>query len=132
MSLKEAQQLYDAARRLSDIVSQHMVDASDVWEIVGKWCAFHLDNGVSDGNIYLTKDDAIRHQSNPKSYCYLKLTPDGITPKDAMHFLRINRHPMIDTTSPEHVINPAIYPRFSNLSPAQKRELKRQSERHFP
>lgn len=124
LSLSEANEFIDAGKRISDSVALHLLVTSDLLENVGRWCAFKLQDGTSDNTPYDTKDDAIRHQKgDPKQYCYLKITPDGITPKDAMHFLKINRHPMIDTTAPEHIVNPHIFPRFSNLSNGQKRSL---------
>lgn len=115
----------DAAKRVSDTVNLHLVAQTDIKDATGKWVAFLLCDGTSDGNLYDEKDDAIRHQSDPKACCYLKITPDGISVQDAVHYLRINRHPMIDTTAPEHKINPYLYPRYSNLSGAQKRNLER-------
>jgi hypothetical protein len=127
MNLDHIRELSDAAKRLSDTVALHFLAATDKMDPVGQWCAFRLDDGTSDGALYPSKDDAMRHQkSDPKLYCYLEITPDGISPKDARHFLKINRHPMIDTTAPEHIINPSIFPRFSNLTPAQKQEAARQ------
>lgn len=131
LNLNEAKKNQDAAQRISDTVSLHLVAATDLHEeVVGQWCAFRLDDGRSDNTVYPTKDDAIRHQKgNPKDYCYLKITPDGIRPKDAWHFLKVNRHPFIDTTAPEHVINPAIFPHMSNLSPRQRRRVAQLAER---
>jgi hypothetical protein len=128
--LKLATENQDAARRISDSVSLHIIAATDVYEIVGQWCAFSLQDGRSDNTLYPSKDDAIRHQKgNPKNYCYLKITPDGIRPKDAWSFLRTNRHPMIDTTAPEYVHNPQIYPHMSNMSPLERARLKLHVER---
>lgn len=116
----------DAAQRISDTVALHLTAADDIHDVVGQWCAFHLDDGLTDGSLYPSKDDAIRYQKgDPKNYCYLKLTPDGITVNDAWHYLKTNRHPMIDTTAPEHVINPKLYPRFSNISKPEQRRLQR-------
>lgn len=131
--LKIAQENQDAAKRISETVNLHLVVARDILEeAVGQWAAFRLDDGRSDGSLYPTKDDCIRHQKgNPHDYCYMKITPDGISVKDAWGFLRINRHPMIDTTAPEHVINPHLFPRFSNLTPAQRRELKQRAEDQY-
>lgn len=124
LSLSEAQEFIDAGKRISDTVSLHLLVTSDLLNNVGRWCAFRLQDGTSDNAVYDTKEDAIRHQKgDPKQYCYLKITPDGITLKDAMSYLKINRHPMIDTTAPEHIINPNIFPRFSNLSNTQKQSL---------
>lgn len=130
ISLRDASQKdKDAAQRIVDTVSLHLVAATDPIDVVGQWCAFRLDDGLSDGEIYPSKDDAIRFQKgNPKDYCYLKITPDGIRLKDAWHYLKTNRHPMIDTTAPEPIINPSLYPRFSNLSPGQKVALHRKLE----
>jgi hypothetical protein len=120
----------DAARRIRDGVSLHLVAATDIMDVVGKWCVFALRDGQTDHTLYDSKDDAVRSKSPyEKDYCYLKITPDGITANDAWRFLNINRHPMIDTTAPEHVLNPAIFPRFSNMTPDQKRSLKAEAER---
>lgn len=116
----------DAAQRIADAVSLHLTAANDIMDAVGKWCVFALADGRSpDGNtLYDSKDDALRHTSpREKDHCYLKITPDGITPKDAYHFLKVNRHPMIDTTAPEHRINPVLMPHMSNLTARQKRAI---------
>lgn len=119
----------DAAQRLADTVSLHLVAASDMFEIVGKWCVFRLDDGRSDGALYDSKDDALRHTKHSKDHCYLRMTPDGITARDAWHFLRANRHPMIDTTAPEHVINAQTMPHMSNMTRAQRRIVNHKIER---
>lgn len=133
MNLNELQELADAAKRIVDTVSLHFAAASDILDPAGKWCAFSLEDGTSDGHLYDSKVDAMRHQPrNPKLYCYMKLTPDGINIRDATRFLVINRNPAIDTTSPEHIINPRIYKRFSNLSSSQKQTLINQARRYRP
>jgi len=120
----------DAATRIKDTVSLHLVAASDVFDAVGQWCAFKLADGTGDNTLYPSKDEAINHQhGNPKDYCYLRITPDGISVKDALIYLRMNRNPMIDTTAPEHIINPVLFPRFSNLTPTQKETLRKRAER---
>jgi hypothetical protein len=120
----------EAGQRMADTVNLHMVAASDRMEAVGKWCVFHLDDGRSDGVLYDTKDDAVRAmKGRSKDHCYLEITPDGITANDALRFLRINRHPFIDTTAPVHVINPTIFPHMSNLTPQQRQTVKQNAER---
>jgi hypothetical protein len=128
----ETQANKDAAQRISDAVSLHITAASDVWDIVNKWTVFRLTDGSSpDGNtLYDSKDDAVRTmRGHAKDYCYLKITPDGIRLKDAWHFLRINRHPMIDTTAPEHIINPKLMPHMSNLTRRQRRAIAAETRR---
>jgi len=120
----------DAATRIKDTVSLHLVAASDLMDVVGHWCAFKLRDGTGDNTLYPSKDEAISHQlGNPKDYCYLRITPDGISVKDALVYLRMNRNPLIDTTAPEHIINPVLFPRFSNLTPTQRETLRKRAER---
>lgn len=114
----------DAAKRMSDTVSLHLTAADDILDAAGQWCAFHLDDGMTDGALYPSKQTAMDHQKgDPKHYCYLKIPPDGITQKDAWHFLRANRLPFIDTTSPEHVINKTVFPKHSNIPKQQRHRL---------
>jgi len=127
----------DAARRIHEHVALHLTahSLSDaLTSVVGKWCAFRLSDGTSppndSTNLFDSKADAVRIcEPHEKDYCYLKITPDGIRPEDAWRFLRINRHPMIDTTAPEHVHNFALLPHMSNLSHKERRELERRLQR---
>lgn len=128
LNLQEASEFIDAAKRISDTISLHVLVTSDLMENVGRWCAFKLQDGTSDGETYPTKDDAMRLQKgDPKLYCYIKIPPDGMPLNHAATYLRICRHPMIDNTAPEHVISPAIFQRFSNLTTEQKRDLARRA-----
>jgi hypothetical protein len=116
----------DAAQRIADAVALHLLAADDLMDAVGQWCVFRLTDGSSpDGHtLYECKDDAVRMmRGHAKDFCYLRITPDGIRPNDAWHFLRTNRHPFIDTTAPEHVINPVLMPHMSNLTRRQRRAI---------
>lgn len=120
----------DAGQRMSDTVNLHLVAATDKLDPVGKWAAFSLADGRSDGVLYDTKTDAVAAmKGRSKDHCYMEITPDGITANDALRFLRINRHPFIDTTAPVHVINPNIFPHMSNLTPQQRRTVQAQAEK---
>lgn len=128
--MDEAQEFKDAGQRISDTVNLHLVAYTDIMTNVGKWCAFRLDDGRSDGAAYDTKEDAIRHQKgDTRQYAYLEITPDGITLRDALSFLRISRLPRIDTTAPVPIINPFYFPQMSNLSPSQRAAIRRHEER---
>lgn len=119
----------DAGKRVSEAVTLHIL--ADFANI-GRWCSFRLDSGEEYDKkaTYESKEEAMFNaMPYDREYCYLQITPDGITERDAVLFLRINRHPMIDHTAPTWVTNRAMFPRFSNLTIAQKRELKRQAER---
>lgn len=109
--LEEIKQLSDAGKRMSDAVNLHLIaHSNDIFQITNKWCAFNLQTGETDNIIYDSKDEAIRNKRPyEKQYCYLKILPNGISPKEASHFIKINRHSFVDTTAPEYVLNPLIY-----------------------
>jgi hypothetical protein len=79
----------DAARRASDMVTMHML--ADREHAVGKWVALRLSDGGSDGTLYNYRADAVRHQLHESLCCYLKIPPDGLTPRSAEIFLKFNR-----------------------------------------
>jgi len=64
------------------------------WDIRNKWMAFALEDGRSDGVLYDTKLDAIRHVSNENYFCFFcfRGALGGSNPKDCQLFLDINRH----------------------------------------
>lgn len=129
MKPNDLQKETDAGQRIVDAVNLALVANTDTLTNVGKWMAFKLEDGSTDHTIYDHKQDAVNDKkSRAKDYCYLKIDPQGIPLKHALHFLKINRHPMIDTTAPEHVINPALYPRFTNLTPEQKETARKAAE----
>lgn len=72
----------DDAKRCSDTVNMHAVAGS--W---GKWAAIRLHDGGSDGNVYDSRDEAIRHQIHEQYCAYLVVPPDGMTPKAAHAYL---------------------------------------------
>lgn len=76
----------DIGRRVSDTVHLHVIGGS-----VGKWAAFRLYDGGSDGIPYDTRVDAINHQVHEQLCCYMQITPDGITPEHAYRFIQLNR-----------------------------------------
>jgi hypothetical protein len=122
----------DAGKRVSDAVTLHLVASSDHLENVGRWCAFRMDTGeeLKGKTTFDSKDEAMFYAlPREREYCYLEITPDGISPSDAVRFLRINRHPMIDNCAPAFVTNRALFPRFSNLSRRQRLALKAEAER---
>ncbi len=79
----------DAARRASDVVTTHML--ADREHAVGKWLAIRLSDGSSDGVLYDWRADAVRHQLHETLCAYLKIPPDGLTPRSAEIFLKFNR-----------------------------------------
>lgn len=113
LDLDDIKNLQDAAKRIVETVTLHLIannQQGDIMGAVNKWCAFRLSDGTSDNVLYPSKAEAVAHmKSRCKEYCYLRITPDGIGERDAMRFLVINRHPFIDVTAPEHIINRQIF-----------------------
>lgn len=67
-----------AAYRMSDIMNDAITRYP--WS-VGKWMAFRLSDGESDGIAYDTRAECVKHQFWEKYYCYIKLIPMGVNPQ---------------------------------------------------
>lgn len=80
------EQLADIGKRVHETIALHITAGS-----VGRWAAFRLADGSSDGIPYDTRADAIRHQLHESLCCYVKIPPDGMPPLDAVRFILINR-----------------------------------------
>jgi hypothetical protein len=76
----------DAAVRCSDIVNVAVVNG-----FAGFWLAIRLSDGGSDEIAYATKAEAIKHQLHEQQCAYVKIPPDGMQPKHAESYLRMNR-----------------------------------------
>lgn len=84
--------LSDEAKRCSDIVNSYL--AFMPWDqIKNSWVAIRLTDGGSDGTVYDSKLDAIKHQSDEKTCAYIcyRNCPAGITPLEAERFLAFTR-----------------------------------------
>lgn len=104
----------DAGRRLSEAVNIALLGQGP--GAAGRWVAARLIDGVSDGVLYDTKQDAVRHQLHEQLCCYVMITPDGMSPKDATRYLQINRQ---------------LYDAGMRLSdPAQHTTISMNSEQH--
>lgn len=57
-------------------------------DCIGKWIALKLADGSSDMELYDTKETAVRHQTYENQCAYMKITPDGTTPRLAETFLK--------------------------------------------
>lgn len=83
----------DSAQRMADIVNERLT-----WfpfaVLASKWMAFKLENGDSDKNLYDTRADAVRHQSNENLCCFFsfKNSPGGIEMRDAWLYMQFHRH----------------------------------------
>lgn len=57
----------------------------------GRWIAAKLSDGRTDGNIYDTREEAIRHQLHETLCCYVLVQPGLMPPREASEWLRLNR-----------------------------------------
>jgi hypothetical protein len=60
-------------------------------EAAGKWVAARLSNGGTDGVLYDTRQDAIRHQLHENLCAYVLVLHGGMGPHEAEVFLKWNR-----------------------------------------
>jgi hypothetical protein len=85
---------WDRARRVSDQVTLHILmhvppgDSIPDWNGPQPWIAVRLSDGTSDGNLYPTKKDAVRHQLHENQCAYLTIPPDGMTVRQAHSYLK--------------------------------------------
>lgn len=77
----------DDGKRLSDAVMVAIAAGGR-----GRWIAARLSDGGTDGNVYDTRQDAIRHQLHEEQCCYVLIPPAGqMPPHEATGYLRFNR-----------------------------------------
>jgi len=82
----------DAAKRAAGIINGYAA-FMDRDELMSKYVAIRLSDGGSDGSLYDSKRDAVRHQSDEKLCAYISFRnlPLETTPKEMEVFLRFNR-----------------------------------------
>lgn len=81
----------DAARRVADTAMLHRVAGRGL-ENVGKVFAVALNDGSSDGVLYDTMADCIRHQRhNAKWYAYMRVSRHGMSVCEAASMLKMHR-----------------------------------------
>jgi hypothetical protein len=62
------------------------------YDSIGKWIAIALSDGDSDGVLYDTKAECIRHQHHDEMwYAYVRIIPSNFMPCDAEIFLKMHR-----------------------------------------
>lgn len=77
----------DAARRISDAINQAIIDGHR-----SRWLAFALEDGRTNGEVYETKPDAVRHLANAYRKHMIVVVPwDGCPPRAAEIMLKLHR-----------------------------------------
>lgn len=79
----------DAAKRLSDSTVTHFL--VDPRGNVGRWAAYRLSDGGTDGVLYATPAEAVHHQLWWKQCAYVRIPTGGIGPKEAQLLLTYHR-----------------------------------------
>lgn len=87
------QELLDAAARMRDAVNLHVVAlALGVREREIGWVAIRLDDGRSDGELYETRRDAVRHtQLKSRGWCYLRVGAEIMGERESIITLQMFR-----------------------------------------
>jgi hypothetical protein len=83
----------DAAKRMTDAINAKIV-FHGIWDIRNSWMRFRLQDGWTDGAVYDTKQQAVRHCDNEKYYAFFcfRNAVGGVNPFDCQVFLEVNRH----------------------------------------
>jgi hypothetical protein len=87
------QELTDAANRMRDAVNLHVVAGTfGVRERHLQWLAIRLEDGRSDGTVYESRRDAVRHTMNrEKGWFYVKVGADSMGERAAIIVLQMAR-----------------------------------------
>lgn len=91
MNLEQISADLDAARRIKDQYDLHQI-ANDRFDIRGKWFAFSIEDGKSDGQLYDRRYQCIRHQKgSERSYGYVQMQVSDMTLREAIGLLSVYR-----------------------------------------
>jgi len=106
MLLERDQAKIDRAKRLSEIVNS-LVLIHPLEVLTRSWIAVRLSDGGTDGVLYDTRRDAVRHQAHEQQCAYIQLTAvmGGMAVQEAYVYLKFQEHvydnPRFRMTDPE-------------------------------
>jgi len=83
----------DSAKRLSGIVNS-MVVIHPLEAIINSWIAVRLSDGGTDGVLYDSRLEAVKHQAHETQCAYLSLrsSPAGMPVNEAYAYLKFHRY----------------------------------------
>lgn len=94
----------DAASRISDWYNLHRTHAGT--DAIGRFMACAIADGSSDGTLYATKREAVRHQHhNERFYCFIAIGPQSMSVCSAESLLKMFRQTYdagIHLVDPDH------------------------------
>lgn len=76
--------------RVASAAAQRCADRVNLARIAGctaMWVAIRLADGGGDGNVYDSREAAIRHQSRPEFCTFVQVPPDGMQDHEAQALL---------------------------------------------
>jgi hypothetical protein len=85
-------QIDDAAKRMSSMING-LIAFNNPFDLRQTWLAIKLQDGSSDGNLYATREEAIRHQLDERFCAYICMgtVMNGSKPLDCAIFLEFHR-----------------------------------------
>lgn len=122
-------ELLNAAARMRDAVNLHVVAGNlGVRERHLQWVAINLDDGRSDGEVYETRRDAVRHTHlKSKAWFYVKVGADSMGERESIIVLQQARQAYKAGVvfAEEHVITPQLSELMAPFIPQTLRKLGR-------
>jgi len=85
---------FNAAKRMSDALNTYIHGLREhLFELRDKWMAFRLSDGTSDGVLYDSKRDAVRHQDDEFRCAYISFRNilGGASPQECVRVLNFTR-----------------------------------------
>lgn len=92
-TLKMDPDIEDAGKRMADVLNLHITFGKPE-DIRDKYVAISLADGRSDGVLYDTKRDAVKHQAFEQQYYYAAfrgINPGGVNPYECAVVLQFQR-----------------------------------------
>lgn len=121
------QELIDSAHRMRDAVNLHVVAGTlGVRERHLQWLAIKLEDGRSDGTVYETRRDAVRHTSlKSRGWFYVKVGADSMGERESIIVLQQARQAFAAGVifAEEEVITPQLTELLKPFIPATLRKL---------
>ena len=110
----------DAAKRMANIINGYVTFVHP-WELKSKWVAIKLVDGGSDGVLYDSREDAIRHQSDERFYAFVCMGAmmSGAKPYDCAIYLEFHREAydanmrLHEPQAPQLIMPTGTYDRFT-------------------
>jgi hypothetical protein len=113
-------EISDAAKRMADIING-LVSFTPVWDLRTKWIAVRLSDGGTDGVLYDSRDDAIRHQIDERFCAYVCMASmvQGAKPLDCAIYLEFHRQAydanmrLHEPEAPQLILPTSVYDRMT-------------------